>query len=157
MRHLRQSSIFAASHPGARPATVCRVTCRPNRAPRRRAARRSALLRLFALLVAVLALNAQQRVVKAVHLLSATTIRAVAERPETVESDALRAEPSLRIARAPFLTRLPVATNAVLVFGSAGESSLLVRAARGQRVELVTHFHAKRRIPRMNSEEPPRA
>ena len=115
-------------------------------------------MRLFAILLAVLALGAQQRVVNTVRLVPVTATRAVAERSkaETIESNAVRAVSVARVARAPLLTRLPVAPAPVGSSRSPGVRLLISRAAFVQRAQLVTHFHAKRRIPRMNSEEPPR-
>ena len=133
------------------------MASRPNRTPRGSVVLRSALLRLFALLVAVFALNAQQRVVRSVRLAPATSLRVVAERPETIESNALRAPPSVRVAPAPVLERLPVVPFAVAAAHAPSARLLITRAAGTERAQLVTHFHAKRRIPRMNSEEPPRS
>jgi hypothetical protein len=113
-------------------------------------------VRLFALLVGVLALGAQQRVVRAVHIVPVSASHVVSERPETIESKALRAESSLRVAPAPVLERVPVALLSMRASRLPSTRRLVTRSASVERAQLVTHFHAKRRIPRMNSEEPPR-
>jgi len=122
--------------------------------PRRRGAH-STLSRLFALIVLLLSLLAQQRIARPAHLATMTTSASVSERSERVESSALLVEVALRVARAPFLARLPVALPSFTSF-RAHAGRLLVRASSEERAQLSTHFHAKRRIPRMNSEEPPR-
>jgi hypothetical protein len=127
-----------------------------HRSPRRASAARSALVQLFALLVAVLALCAQQRVVRTVRLAPAAT-RVVGERPETIESNALRAESPPRVAPASVLARLPVFSPPVAGLHLPIARSAVPPSACVRRAQRVTHFHAKRRIPRMNSEEPPRA
>jgi hypothetical protein len=114
------------------------------------------LVRLFALLVAVLALSAQQRVVKSIRLAPAAATSVVTERPESIERNAVRASSSVRVAPPPFLERLPVLPVATTGSRAPRERLLIARAVGGERAQLVTHFHAKRRIPRMNSEEPPR-
>jgi hypothetical protein len=112
-------------------------------------------VQLFALLVALLALCAQQRVVRTVRLAPNPT-RIVGERPETIEGNALRAESPPRVAPASVLARLPVFSPPIAGLHVPSARSAATRAACVQRAQRVTHFHAKRRIPRMNSEEPPR-
>lgn len=131
------------------------MTRRPNR---RRPRARSLALRLCTLLAALLTFAAQQRVSVVTPLVLASEARAVPERPPRVESTALRVEAGLRVLRAPLLGRLPLAAT----FFTASRLPLAYGfAARAEHdgvgVRVVTHFHAKRRIPRMNSEEPPRA
>ena len=118
---------------------------------------RSALSRLFALLVLVLTLFAQQRVARAAHLAELAVSSNASERADRIESNALRVVVAVRVARAPFLARLPIAPPLLAGFRAPSWQRLLhVRASREERAQLCTHFHAKRRIPRMNSEEPPR-
>ncbi len=120
-------------------------------------ATRTALSRLFALFVLVLTLFAQQRVARAAHLSALGVSSSVSERAERIESAALHVVVAVRVARAPFLARLPIAPPLAAGFRAPVWQRLLhVRAAREERARLCTHFHAKRRIPRMNSEEPPR-
>ena len=109
-------------------------------------------MRLFAILLAVLALCAQQRAVKTVRLAVIRATSVVVERPERIETNAVRADSSLRVERAPLIARLPVASAPVTSFRSPRARRLISRAAFGRRAQRVTHFHAKRRIPRMNSE-----
>jgi hypothetical protein len=113
-------------------------------------------VQLFALLVAVLALCAQQRVVRVVRLVPSAS-RVVSERPETIESNALRADPSPRVARAPLLARLPVFSAPTAGLRVPHACLAIAPSAGVLGAQRVTHFHSKRRIPRMNSEEPPRA
>ena len=129
----------------------------PNRFPRRPAAVRFVWARLLAIVVAVLALSAQQRLVKSAPSNSAAQLRVVGERSQGVESNALRATWSVRVAPAPVLARLPIVSSALGTW-RVPSARLFVRHATGVGpAQFVTHFHAKRRIPRMNSEEPPRA
>jgi hypothetical protein len=139
---------------------VIGVTRRPTRFRSRslRVRPRFALRRLFALVAALLALMAQQRFVQSAPLVPAPEARAVAGHAPRIESHALRVEASLRVARAPLLTRLPLST---ILFRTTAwvpsERGLFARAERVERAQVVTHFHSKRRIPRMNTEEPPRS
>ncbi|HTA92599.1 MAG TPA: hypothetical protein VK745_23635 [Polyangiaceae bacterium] len=132
------------------------MTRRPNRL-RPRAVARSLALRVCALFVALLTLSAQQRVIEIAPLVAASESRIVPERSPRVESAALRVEAPLRVARAPLLTRLPLAATFFTASRSPLAYGVSPRAERAQRARVTTHFHAKRRIPRMNSEEPPRA
>ena len=132
------------------------VTRSLHRSTRRRTAARSALVQLFALIVAVLALCAQQRAVRFARLVPSAPV-VVGERPETIESNALRAESPPRVAPAPVLARLPIASTTSAGLHVPNARLAVTRATGVQRAQRVTHFHSKRRIPRMNSEEPPRA
>jgi len=109
------------------------------------------------ILITLLGLVAQQRVLTPAVRPSASVARLVAERVQSIETHAVRAEPSLRVAPAPVLARLPwfpepsVAWPRFFVpaFSAPGPTD----SARAS----IGHFHGQRRIPRMNSEEPPRA
>ena len=75
------------------------------------------------------------------------------EHPKTLESKAVCAPSSVRVAPAPFLERLKVVAFGVAPRGNVrwlASSALAVQGA-----QVLTHFHAQRRIPRMNTEEPP--
>lgn len=136
-------------------ATVSKVT--NPRSPARSRTARTALSRLFALFVLTLTLFAQQRVARAAHLAELAVSSGASERAERIESNALHVEVAVRVARAPFLARLPIVPPLLSGFRAPGWQRLLqVRAAHQERAQLGAHFHAKRRIPRMNSEEPPR-
>jgi hypothetical protein len=113
-------------------------------------------VQVFALLVAVLALCAQQRVLRAVRLAPSAT-RVVCERPKAIESNPLRAESPQRVAQAPLLARLPISAAPTVGLRVPRVRLAVTPSARVQRAQRITHFHSKRRIPRMNSEEPPRA
>jgi len=119
--------------------------------------RRSNGLRLFALVITLLGLVAQHRVLTPVMRPSASVARLVAERVQSIETHAVRADSALRVAPAPVFDRIPpfpepvVAWPRFRVLGcSAAPSSAGAYAS-------ISHFHGQRRIPRMNSEEPPRA
>jgi hypothetical protein len=127
-----------------------------NRSTGRRAGLRAFSLRFLALLVTLLALGAQQRELRAQRVVSDAALRVLRERPETLESKALRATPSVRVAPAPFLERLKVVALGVPPVQRANARWLVSRALTVQGAQVLTHFHALRRIPRMNTEEPPR-
>ena len=128
-----------------------------NRSTRRRAGLRALSLRFLALLVTLLALGAQQRGLRAEHAVSDAALRVPPQRPETLESKALCAPSSVRVAPAPFLERLKVVALGVAPVQRANARWLISRALAAQGPQVLTHFHALRRIPRMNTEEPPRA
>ncbi|HEY4102841.1 MAG TPA: hypothetical protein VGM44_03085 [Polyangiaceae bacterium] len=133
------------------------MTKLPSRARARRAESRSVWVRWFALLVCVVALVAQTRAASAFELVRVSSSSVVREHVERSESKALFVQASLGVARAPFLMRLPIVPASFSAFGIPTNFGLVARARQGVCAERVTHFHAKRRIPRMNSEEPPRA
>jgi len=130
----------------------------PSTVPARPAVvRRKQWLRLFALVITLLGLAAQQRVLTPAVRPSASVARLVAERTQRLETQAVRAEPALRIAAAPVFARVPWFSEPTVV-----RSELRVRACAAPPPPdrcgaSISHFHSKRRIPRMNSEEPPRA
>jgi hypothetical protein len=127
-----------------------------SRSTARRAGLRALSLRCFALLVTLLALGAQQRGLRAEHAVAHAALRVVPERPETLESKALCAPASVRVAPAPFLERVKVVTFGVALVQRANARWLVSSTRALQGAQVLTHFHAQRRIPRMNTEEPPR-
>lgn len=113
--------------------------------------------RLLALIVVLLALLAQQRTLVPVVHQPVAVARLVAERGEHVQSNAVRSEAALRVVPSALLPGVPVFPAATVPAFSWLEPRLhpeLVAAL--QPAEVARHFHSKRRIPRMNSEEPPR-
>jgi len=128
-----------------------------NRSTGRRAGLRAISLRFLALLVTLLALGAQQRSLRAERAVSDAALRVLPERPETLESKALCAPSPVRVAPAPFLERLKVVALGVAPVHRANARWLVSRALALRGAQVLTHFHAQRRIPRMNTEEPPRA
>ena len=136
------------------------VTRRPTRLGSRSAVPRPrfALRRFFAFVAALLALTGQQRVVESAPLVVASEARVVAGHAPRVESHAVRLEASVRVARAPLVTRLSVSATFFCTASCVpSEHGLFARAERVESAQVVTHFHAQRRIPRMNTEEPPRS
>lgn len=119
--------------------------------------RRAHWLRLFALLVTLLALAAQQRVLTPVLRPSASVARLVAERVQSIESHAVRADPALRVAAAPIFDRLPWFPEPIVTRSRLFFETYLAPPSLEPACALLSHFHSMRRIPRMNSEEPPRA
>jgi len=115
--------------------------------------------RFLALLLVLVAVLGQQRVVTpATHASTAAVARLVSERAELIQSNALRSEVASRLSPAPVLARppsLPVVIPEARVRSLDEPSSALEPLRRPG--EVARHFHSKRRIPRMNSEEPPRA
>jgi hypothetical protein len=149
---LRKWPTFA---PGRRMCFEFQVTANVPRGGRARPA--AHWLRLLALVLTLLGLAVQQRVLTPAVRPSTGVVRLVAPRVKSLETQAVRAEPAVRVAATPMLARVPLLTQPII-------------AQRQDRVELgpalpppgrccasVSHFHSKRRIPRMNSEEPPRA
>jgi hypothetical protein len=112
-------------------------------------------LRLFVLFLALLALSAQHRVLKTGRVAPAALSRVV-DRPETLETNAVRVA-AVRVAPAPVLERLPVISAFDHSSRSRSARRFVAGGVRVQRAPRVTHFHSKRRIPRMNTEEPPRS
>ena len=119
--------------------------------------RRALGLRLFALLITLLGLAAQQRVLTPAARPSASVVRLVAERVQSIETHAVRAEPALRVAVAPIFARVPCVSVCAVVWPRPGVQPCPALSTADQCRASISHFHSKRRIPRMNSEEPPRA
>jgi hypothetical protein len=143
---------------------VSRSSSRPNRARGVVARRARALwlraswLRAFVLLLTLLGTVAQQRVLTPVVRPSASVARLVAERVQSIETHAVRAEPSLRVAPAPVFARLPSSfTEPFVAWPSFFVRAFSASPPTGPECASIGHFHGQRRIPRMNSEEPPRA
>jgi len=114
-------------------------------------------LRFLALLLALLALSAQQRTLSPVLRPMAPVLRLVAERAQQVERHALRADATPRVAPAPVFARAPSVSGLGIVGRAPTAYLASTGEVAGQVRQAVSHFHSKRRIPRMNSEEPPRA
>lgn len=123
---------------------------------RRAVVRRQSWLRLFAALVALLGLLAQQRVLTPVVRPSASVARLVAERVQSIETHAVRVEPGLRVAAAPVFARLPPFPQPIIPAARFRVSGGSAPAPDAGLHGPLGHFHTQRRIPRMNSEEPPR-
>jgi len=119
--------------------------------------RRARWLRLFALLLTLLGLAAQQRVLTPVVRPSDSVARLVAERIQSIETHAVRAEPALRVAAAPVFARVPPLSEGIVAWSRASVQPCLAPPCAERATASNTHFHSKRRIPRMNSDEPPRA
>jgi hypothetical protein len=118
---------------------------------------RSASARGVALLVALLVVLLQPRVFAAsAGQLGASVSRVVAAHSQRVETNALRAGAAVRVAP-PLLYRAPCLPAAPAVRAWPGVRVAAAPARPGQVRQAVSHFHSKRRIPRMNSDEPPRA
>ena len=114
--------------------------------------------RLLAVFVVLLALLAQQRTLLPVVRQPVAVVRLVAERCEHVQSNALRGDVTLRVAPSPALPRpLDPAAPVPSSISRPRARPEPALAASLQPAEVPRHFHSKRRIPRMNSEEPPRA
>jgi hypothetical protein len=99
---------------------------------------------------------AQQRVLTLTLRPSASVVRQIAERAQSRETHALRAEPALRIAAAPVFAREPSLPELFVAWPRPRAHVAPAPAARAPSPASLSHFHSKRRIPRMNSEEPPR-
>lgn len=113
--------------------------------------------RLFAVFVILLGLIAQQRTIEPVVHAPVAVARLVAERSEHVQSDAVRIDATLRVAPAPALPRpLDPATPITSLLSWARVGPVLAQRELLQPGEVPSYFHSKRRIPRMNSDEPPR-
>lgn len=114
--------------------------------------------RLLALLLVLVAVLGQQRVVTPAWHHPAPVARLASERAELIQSNALRSEVASRLAPAPVFARPPALAVVLPLapFRSLGEPALALAESRAP-AEVACHFHSKRRIPRMNSEEPPRA
>jgi hypothetical protein len=124
--------------------------------PRPAAVRRSRWLRSLALLITLLGIAAQQRLLTPAVRPSASVARLVTERVQSIESHAVRVEAAVRVVAAPVLARVPRFVEPLVVWPRLVVLACCVPPTDplGQS---ISHFHSKRRIPRMNSEEPPRA
>jgi len=119
---------------------------------------RASWLRALALLVLLLGLVAQQRVLtSAVRPSTSSVARLVAERVQSIETHAVRADAPLRVAPAPFFARLPPFSEPVVAWPNVRSQAYSVSSPASPACASIGHFHGQRRIPRMNSEEPPRA
>jgi hypothetical protein len=105
----------------------------------------------------LLALVAQQRVLAPTIRSNDSVVRLVAERVQKLETHAVRAEPALRIAPAPIFARLPWFCEPSVDRSQFDVGACTASAPLNGSYTQVSYFHSKRRIPRMNSEEPPRA
>jgi len=119
--------------------------------------RRTQWLRLFALLIALLGLSAQQRVLTPTVRPSAPVARLVVERVQSIETHAVPAQSALRVAAAPVFARVPWFSEPSFNWPQFGVRARPPLPSAGPSYVSLSHFHSKRRIPRMNSEEPPRA
>ena len=117
---------------------------------------RSAAARLFALLVALLVGALQPRLVAAPAAYGGAAPRVVAQHAPRAETNALRADVAARVAPAPVLSRPPSLLAAVGALRWPSERLVAAEPSPAQSRQPVVHFHSKRRIPRMNSDEPPR-
>jgi hypothetical protein len=113
-------------------------------------------VRCFALLLALLVVRVLPPMLAAGQAATASAPRISGKQSPRVETNALRVTVAVRVAPAPLLARVPSwpAPLAAYRWPSARLSSV---ARAGQLRQPVTHFHSKRRIPRMNEDEPPRA
>jgi len=126
-------------------------------APAQRAVvRRAHWLRLFALVIALLGLGAQQRVLRPVVRPSAPVARLSVERVQGIETHAVRAEPALRVAPAPVFARVPPFAEPFVAWPRLAIQLHAAPSSAERARAPISYFHSKRRIPRMNSEEPPR-
>jgi len=124
---------------------------------RRAVVRRAHWLRLFALLIVLLGLGAQQRVLRPLVRPSDAVARLSAERVHGIETQAVRAEPALRFDAAPIFARVPWSFEPTVAFPRRAVQASAAPSSGARARASISHFHSKRRIPRMNSEEPPRA
>ena len=119
---------------------------------------RSASVRAFALLLALLLVSLQSRVFGAsAGQLGASVSRVVAAHSQRVETNALRVSVAARVTPPPVLYRAPCLPAEPAARAGSGARVAAPRAQASQVRQAVSHFHSKRRIPRMNSDEPPRA
>jgi len=119
--------------------------------------RRAHWLRVFALLIALLGLSAQQRVLSPTVRPSAPVARLVAERVQSIETHAVPAQSALRVVQAPVFARVPWFSPPTFNWPQLGVRARPTQPSADPSYASLSHFHSKRRIPRMNSEEPPRA
>lgn len=138
---------------GSRPNGARRAVARRTRAH----VLRACWLRAFVLLITLLGLVAQQRVLAPVVRPVDSVARLVAERVQSIETHAVRSEPSLRVAPAPVLARVPCFSEPTIAWPSFFVAAFSAPSLARPAYASIGHFHGQRRIPRMNSEEPPRA
>ncbi len=120
--------------------------------------RRSPGARGLALLLALLVVLLQPRVFAASAVqLGASVSRVVAAHSQRVETNALRASAAVRVAPPQAFFRAPCLPVQLSPRAWLSTRVAAPRARASQVRQPVSHFHSKRRIPRMNSEEPPRA
>lgn len=119
--------------------------------------RRSKGVRLFALLLTLLGLVAQHRVLTPAVRPSVSVARLVAERVQSIETHAVRADAALRVAPAPVFDRIPPFREPVVTWLRFQDHARSASPGLEPTCASISHFHSQRRIPRMNSEEPPRA
>jgi hypothetical protein len=113
--------------------------------------------RCFALLLALLIVALPLRAVAVTAgQLASSGSRLLAKRSQGLELNAVRAEVAARVAPAPVLDRPPCLPARVTVCTWRSAQLAPPHARGGQVGHVVSHFHSKRRIPRMNSDEPPR-
>jgi hypothetical protein len=120
-----------------------------------RKSRRPPFSRLFALLVALLMVAMQPRAVALSAPLGGTASRIV-KHAERIEHNALRVDSAACIAAA-VLARAPSLPALLSAWRWPSARLALGPPAATHGAQPLTHFHSKRRIPRMNSDEPPRA
>ncbi|HEX3851064.1 MAG TPA: hypothetical protein VHW01_08865 [Polyangiaceae bacterium] len=119
---------------------------------------RSASARGFGLFLALLVVLLQPRAFAASTVqLGASVTRVVAAHSQRVETDALRASAAVRVAPPQTFFRAPCLPTDWLPRLSPRARVAVARVRASQVRQAVSHFHSKRRIPRMNSDEPPRA
>jgi len=124
---------------------------------RRPIVRRAHWLRLIALLVALLGLSAQQRTLTPALRPNASVVRVVAQRVQSIESQAVRAQPAVRVPAAPEFGRIPSFSEPRVAGPRPSAERCKAPPDSSALCVSTSHFHSKRRIPRMNSDEPPRA
>ncbi|HEY3666094.1 MAG TPA: hypothetical protein VGL19_08850 [Polyangiaceae bacterium] len=114
--------------------------------------------RCFALLLALLIVSLPLRALAVTAgPLASPGSRLLAKRSQALQLNAVRAEVVVRVAPAPVLDR-PPCLPAHLAVRPWRSARLAPPRARGSQLrQAVSHFHSKRRIPRMNTDEPPRA
>jgi hypothetical protein len=108
-------------------------------------------------MIVLLGLGAQQRVLRPVVRPSAPVARLSAERAHSIETQAVRAEPALRVEAVPVFARVPCFPEPIAAWPRLAVPASATASSGVRACAVLSHFHSKRRIPRMNSEEPPRA
>src|SRR5450755_2906962 len=129
----------------------------PQSAPAQ-SSRRSPGARGIALLLALLVILLQPRAFAASAVqLGASVSRVVTAHSQRVESNALRVRAAVRVAPAQAFFRAPCLPVQLSPRAWPCARAAAPRVQASQVRQAVSHFHSKRRIPRMNSDEPPRA